>query len=468
MSDLPGSWRVGRIALGLGAWARSGGSAVVIAHVVALRSAAQAINIATGLVTAAMLGAGGRGELAALTTAPGFLAGLASLGLHASLIYHVKASPAQARAFLGNALLLTFSAGMIAAAAGWALLPGWLAQYPPDAVAAGRWLVLSTPFTVATWTMMGAAEARGWFAFANRTLYLQSGLVLLLLGLLWALHRLTPVAAAFAYLAPTVPVFAYFAFHTWRRASPDFLPRPRLMARLIHYGLRLCGVDLVSTMAGYADQLLVIAVLPPATVGAYVVALSAARLLNVIQSGTIAVLFPNIAARPAGSVFTEVAACFRLVMLVTGVAAAVLALVGPPLLLLIYGVGFAGALAPFRLLLVAALLGNGAGVLSQAYAACGRPGLVTGGEALGLLVTVLLMLALVPSFGTMGAASAVTVAAGLRVVVFGRGLRLFLHADAGSLLPRAADLVRLRRMFAFASALPQAPATGSPGLEQVP
>src|SRR5689334_4494588 len=50
------------------------GAAGAVARVMTLRALMLAINLGTGLLTAALLGAAGRGELAALIVAPQFLA----------------------------------------------------------------------------------------------------------------------------------------------------------------------------------------------------------------------------------------------------------------------------------------------------------------------------------------------------------------------------------------------------------
>lgn len=434
---------IARLSGAIRAWKGRGGHTVMMAQVVLLRSLAQAVNVCTGLLSAALLGPSGRGTLAAIITGPGFLAGIASLGLHASLIYHVKARPEEERAYVGNGMILTLLAGGIAAAIGWVLMPRWLAHYPPHAIAIGRLLLITTPMTVVTWTMSGAAEARGWFGFANRTLYLQGLLILAGLLGLWATANLTPESAAFAYTAPAVPVFAYFAVFTVLRVRPRFTPRPKLMAQLLHYGVRISGVDFVSTCANYADQVLVVAVLAPEMVGAYVVALSAARLLTVLQTGVAAVLFPSVAAREADHVVRLVAVSFHIVFVVTGTAAIGLALFGPKLLLLIYGARFAPAIAPFRLLLAATLIGNGAAVLSQAYAARGRPGLVTITEAVGLLLSVAMMLVLVPHFATVGAAISVLASAIFRLAAYAMGMKMFVGGGMPRLVPSLTDIHRL-------------------------
>ncbi len=420
--------------------ARGGATAILV---IGLRSLALAVTILTGLVSAALLGATGRGVLAALLTGPAFLSGVCSMGLHAAVIYRMKEKPDDAKRYFGTALILALAFGTAAIAIGWIVTPYWLHKYDADTISYGRLLLLFLPLTMATWTMTGAAESQGWFTFANGTLYLQNCAVLALLGLLaWTKH-ITPETAAFAYMAPTVPVFLYFLARMLHRAKPDFRISIWHVHTLLSYGIRLYGVDLLNTCLQYGDQLIAVTILPAQLVGAYSVAQSIARLPNVIATGVSSVLFPSVAARHQGHVLEKVALSFRLVTLVSAAASLGLAIIGPRLLLLIYGPSFAPAITPMRILLVATTISNGTAILYQAYAASGRPGFITLCEALGLLTSLPLMALLATMFGANGVAAAVLIGATLRAASATAGLNLVLHAPWPRLVPDTSDLRRL-------------------------
>jgi O-antigen/teichoic acid export membrane protein len=431
-------------------WSQPG----TMARVVAWRALAVAVNVATSLLSAAILGPAGRGAQAALVIAPTFLGGLASLGLHGALIYHLKADPARARTLLGNGIVLTFCAGCLAVAAGWVAAPWWLRRYDAHTIAVGRGLLLVTPMIVMGWTLSGAAEAHGWFGLVNGVLYLQSLLALALLGALAAAHRLTPASAACAYLLPQIPTFLYIFARIVRRLRPVFRPQRDLAARLLRYGVRLAGVDILGTLAGFTDQIVVVAVLPAAMVGTYAVALGSARLLGVVQTGIASVLFPSVAARETAAIVAMVAAIFRIALPLFAAIAGALALAGPTLLLLAYGDGFAPAILPFRVLLLAMVVESGARILYQIPAGAGRPDIVTLCEAAAVSVLLLAMLALVPLLAIFGAALAVLAAAMLRLAGAVAAIQL-LHIKLPRLLPGRAD-VRLVRAWASRTRVPSA------------
>ena len=81
-----------------------------------------------------------------------------------------------------------------------------------------------------------------------------------------------------------------------------------------------------------------------------------------------------------------------------------------PVMSLLYGDQFADAVPQARLLLVGMLLGGAAGVASGYLYARGRPGLNSVAMGVGLVVTVVLDLVLIPVYGGMGAAAASTAA----------------------------------------------------------
>jgi len=437
-----GVFRHVRYWLGLGgrAPARGGRAAILV---IGLRMLAMGVNILTGLVSAALLGASGRGILAALLTGPAFLSGVCSLGLHAALIYRMKEQPEEARRYFGTGIMLACAAGCLAMAIGWIAAPLWLGHYDTNTIWLGRLLMIGLPLTMVSWTMTGAAEAQGWFTFASSTLYWQNFGVLLLLLALGATGLISPSTAALAYLAPTVPVFVFFTVRMMRKLRPDFRLSGVLAARLVRYGIRLYGVDLLNTFLQYSDQLIAVAILPAPLVGAYSVAQSVARLPNVVAAGVGTVLFPSVAARAQGHVLEKVALSFRLVTLVSAGAALALALIGPRLLLLIYGQSFAPSIVPLHILLLGTVISNGSAILYQAYAASGRPGFVTLCEGFGLVVSLPLMTVLAGEFGAIGVAMAVLAGAVLRACIALLGLRIVLKAGWPRLWPDVSDVRRL-------------------------
>ncbi len=416
-----------------------------VAVVVVLRTLALAVNVLTGLLTAALLGPAGRGEQAALIIAPTLLSSLSSLGLHASLIFSIKRDPEHTGHYFGTGLLLALGAGIVAMVAGWFLVPFWLHQYDRHVVSVARLLLVMTPLMVVAQLLTGALEAFGQFSKANATLYLQSLGTLAFLLVLWLLDVLTPVTAAFAYLVPAVPAWLYFASHLRRLTRPRFSLQRRWVWPLLHYGLRFYGVDLLGSLSIYLDQIVVVTLLAPDVVGTYVVALSLSRVVGVLQGAAATVLFPSVAAQSKASVVEAVSRTVRVVGAVSVLIVVCLSIVGPGLITLVYGHRFDQTVAPFRILLIDTVLSGSAGILYQAYSGTGRPELVTLFEAVAVAASLGCMLLVVPHYGTVGAAWCVVLASAIRLSCAIAGMPLVLHVSIPRLLLTRSDIVAMAR-----------------------
>ncbi len=383
---------------------RSRAKVSAIAHVMGIRVVALAGNVCSGLITATCLGPDGRGEQAAMLIGPTVLAAVCTLGLHASLIYNLRSDPKHGPVFFGSAMILTLASGLAAAVIGFLMMPMWLSRYSADTVMFARVLLLSVPLGVVAPLLSGVLEAHGRFGLSNRVLYFQSLGALALLSLLGVSGRMTPVTAAAAYIVPSLPSFLYLLRKSRQLLRPSFTMAAPYPRRLLHYGVRFYGVDLLGALSGYLDQVVIVFQLPPAALGAYSIALSLSRVLGVAQAAIAVVLFPSIAARETSRVVEIVARAMRVTAVTNMIGAVAIGIVGPSLLLLLYGTRFTAAVLPFQILLVEAVISSAARTLAQAFSGTGRPGVVTGVEVAGVIVALAAMLVLVPAYGIVGAA----------------------------------------------------------------
>lgn len=416
---------------------RSVGAAV---RITAVRLVALFGNVGSGLLTAAFLGPDGRGEQAALLIMPSIVGAVSSLGLHASLIYNMRTDPENEARYFGNALLLCLCSSLAACVAGWVVTPWFLSRYDAGTVWLARVLLFCVPLVITGSMFTGVLEAHGRFAGASRVLYLQSLGTLALLVLLAAGGWMTPHVTAWAYVAPSIPTFLYL----WSRARQVLRPRPVLRGpytrRLLDFGLRFYGVDILGGLSVYLDQAVIVVLLDPASVGVYAVALSLSRVLMVAQGAVATVLFPSITGRDKIDVVEIVARVTRLTAVVNIVLALGAAAMGPALLLVLYGSRFQAALVPFLILLAEAVATSGARTLAQAFTSNGRPGAVTAVELAGVVASVGAMLLLVPSYGINGAASAMLLAGLVRLACVAGSFGIVLGVRLPRMVVTRADI----------------------------
>jgi O-antigen/teichoic acid export membrane protein len=186
--------------------------------------------------------------------------------------------------------------------------------------------------------------------------------------------------------------------------------------------------------------------------GSYVVVLSLSRMLNLFQNSVVMVLFPKAAGRSATEVVSMTGDAARISSLVTAVCAVFVVLTGPTLLRILYGSEYVAAAGALRILVIEVVLSGATFVLAQAFMALDHPGVVTILQAVGLSLSIPMMLWLIPRYGIYGAAIALLTSTTARLIFVCAGFKVFLKTSPPNLLPRAGDIrfltgtvARLRR-----------------------
>jgi|GraSoi2013_115cm_1033766.scaffolds.fasta_scaffold17404_1 O-antigen/teichoic acid export membrane protein len=430
--------------------AQSSGTKAV-AHTLGSRILQQGLNAATGIITARALMPSGRGQLAAMILWSLFLAGLTTFGLPTSLIYFTKRRPERSADLIISGLAMSVVAGAVTMLAGIYFLPSWLHQYPAWVVTNARWFLILTPICSVTLFGRSVLEANGLFGKSNAQQLLVPFLTLIGLLIALSVGHLTVNTAALAYTVPAVPTFLLML----KQLKPllplkKHLPTLWACRILLSYGIRSWGIDLLGTLGGQVDQVLVVRLLTPADMGFYVVMLSLSRMLGIIQTSVVTVLFPKAAALSTDEVIALTGRATRVSASVTALGGVVVALVGPWLLRLLYGKEYMHSVGAFRVLLLEMTLSGSGFLLAQAFMALGRPGLVTILQALGLALSIPTMLWLIPKWGVLGAATALMFSTLARFMFIYVSFRLFLKTRPPDLIPKFEDIralvdqVRLR------------------------
>jgi O-antigen/teichoic acid export membrane protein len=373
------------------------------------------INMVAGILTARFLGATGRGELAALTTLPVFFSFVMTFGLPSGLIYHARHSADDMPGFTAAAIVLTLIAGIVGASIAYVATPHVLTELTPSLMPAAQALVIFTVLGVLSQIMMAALQAQHEFLAFNYIRVAQPVVQLLGTLILAAGDWMTPLSAALVIMLAGLPASLWnlkWILTTCRPAWSKWIDSAR---RLYSYSLRAYGGELLLGMAAQVDKVIVVGIFSPAMMGLYVVALSLSRVVAMFPSAVVSVLFPKASGRSPADVTQITARATAGTALLVGAAAIALIVLGPALLALIYGSDFAQAAFAFRLLVVEAALSSIVQVMSQAFMALNRPGLVTLQYGSGAIVATPLLFALTPRWGVEGAAAALLMASAVRL-----------------------------------------------------
>ena len=403
------------------------------------------MNLLMGVLTARALAPAGRGEQSAMTLWPALIPYVLTLGLPAAIRYCIRREPDRRTEFYTVAIIMAAGMSLVSIGVGIVFLPYWLRPYSPEIVHAAQLMMLFAPEVMLSLVFTAMLEAIAEFSVANATRYIPVALTLVALAVMSITHSMTPISSAVAYLAPPVFTALWIGWKLRTNLKRElFDPRPALRT-LGSYGIRSYGIDVLQTLSQQVDQVLVIGILSASSMGVYVVALSASRVLQIVHSGVVTVVFPSASGLPQDRVIAMVGRAARVSSVIALVFAIALAAIIPWMVRFFYGADFSAGIPVAQLLTFEALVGGLVSVLSQTFMALGRPGVVTILQALGLLVALPCMLVLMPHFGLMGAAYALLISTGARLAFLLIAFPAILHLPIPPLLPTASDFTSLRQ-----------------------
>jgi O-antigen/teichoic acid export membrane protein len=391
------------------------------------------------LLLARLLGASGRGSMAFVVVSALFLGRVAALGLGEATTVFVAQRETVRRELLTNAVVFTALSGLLVAVVFVGVMA--VAHGPrPNGVGNAELAALGAGIVATSIAEGTGGFLRGLGRFS--TLALVGGLAPWLYFLLLVFFEVGPG------LTVTTAAIAW-ATHTWVEVVWGIVASGRaagfgravgsLARAAIGFGARAWFGTLAGFLNARADQLLMAFITTEVALGVYAVAVNASETLLYLPASVGLALLPRISAIAAPARVQTTLSVFRRLLVVTFVAGAIAAVLGPPLIPRLFGDHFHDSVTPFLLLIPGALGYTALTVFTNALAATSAPGRGSLASFITLVSGVVLDLLLIPRFGASGAAFAATsaflVGGAAAVVLF----RLREPFPAGEMLPRPAD-----------------------------
>lgn len=376
------------------------------------------LTLAT-VVVARVGGAAAVGSYALLRILPGLVGVLSVGGLPGAEAYFL-ARPRRATPRLWPTLVLLLVAGGAGGTLVWAAASPLLRQvfFPRETLlvvaAAGLTVATQLFLTCGKTALQGLEDTRG----SDAVIALEELAFLPCYGVCLAVG----VGGTAALVVGLGLADVVVGLHAWRRVARrlswrrlgfasgagGFLGRPDrgLLRQVLGYGLRGQAGGLMTLLNLRLDFAILGAMAGPAVLGIYAVASKYSELLRLPGTALTWVSYPRMAGLPA----TEAGRRARRAVLPCLVGIVVLAVpvaaLTSPVMSLLYGDRFHAAVRPALVLVLGMLLAGASGVASGYLYGRGRPGLNSAATAVGLVVTVVLDLLLIPRFGALGAAAA--------------------------------------------------------------
>ncbi len=404
-----------------------------------------AANLLTGILTARLLGADGRGEYAAVSMWPQLFATLAMAGWSSATVYRMRCAPERGAGIAAAALCGAWLGACVCVAAALLLLPLLMRQYAAPLIAFAQLCLVSVFVNVTHMMLKQTLAGAAAYGRANLTNILPQVLYLPALLALLPFGAMDARAAVLALLVSGALALALLLPGWWHAVRPRFSQARPEFAPLAHYAARAWLGELVFGLATFADRLVLVPLLPPAQLGLYAVAYSFSRLVQLTQPAILSVFFSQLSGRASADAQRLHDRALRVLLVVLAAGCAVLWVSGERLLALAFGPEFVAANAIFRLLAIEASLAVLSQVTVQLFLASDRPGFVSALQAVMLGVSLGALLLVTPAHGALGAAAVLASVALLRFLALLAALRGVLGRPLPRLLLTTDDLKFIAR-----------------------
>lgn len=384
----------------------------VVANVAARAGALVSLVLAT-LVVARSGGPAAVGVYTLLRVLPGIVGLLVSSGLPGAAPYFLARARRSDPHLRGTLIALTVVTGALGTAV-WAISTPVLQRVFFDGVApavialAGLTVLTQLLFATSKACLQGIDDLPG----TNWAILLEELIFLPAYGALYGVgirgNYAIVLGLLIADVLPTILSSARLA----RRGFFEALGRPllTLAAKVSMFGARGQIGNAISLLNYRLDFVILGALTGPGVLGTYAIASKFAELLRLPSLSLYWVLYPQFAQDNPAEAESRARRLMPRAGLLVAFGAVPLALIAGFVVPALYGEAFRPAIFPAQILLLGLAAEGVAGVITGFLYGRGRPGLNSLATGVGLVVTVVLDLLLIPRFGAVGAAWASTAA----------------------------------------------------------
>ena len=396
----------------------------------------------TNVLAARLLGAAGLGAAAVAIVIGTLSVLIANGGLGITSIYFLGRRPEQRTAIVNNIAAMTMVSVLVAMLLMLALIPPTLAFVLPPGHSPGVLIaaVVLVPVMLAAdvggATLLGL-HARGRYmgleAIRNFGTLVATAIVL-------GVGARTEEAYVLA-IAGATAVAAVVAWAGVARVSGVIHPRfdRSFVRESLSMGIRGQAGNVLLFVNLRLDLLLVSALLRVEAAGIYLVALRVGEVVVQVANSVAALIFPQVASQADPGDTTSTERATRVTLSIVAISAVALALVAEPLLTIAFGEGFRAGTAALRIMLLGMVPLALSRIVTSDLKGRGRADLVSIANLLGVGLTAVFGLLLIPPFGIEGAAMAsVGAYLGLTIALL-FAYRYVTRAPLRRLVPRPAD-----------------------------
>ena len=375
------------------------------------------LGMVAGVVVARTLAPAEKGIVDLYTVLGSFIVEFGLLGFGSGLLYYLANKGRSLAEVHGTGFVFASIMGVLTAVIGWLGLPFWKKVFP----GLQGWIILLGFFLspVAYYRLM----------WSNIMIGINQAVAIYRIGLCFTVANLLAILALWALgwleaenlvilLALSAVINGVVAFLVLLRKEPHLGPSADLARKSLRYGLVIYLGFIANAVHFRFDQIMLNYWSGTAAVGIYGLSVRWAERLFLLDSAITAAALYRITISSAEDSHALINRLFKVQLLISGGAGALLAMFAYPLILILYGEAYREAVWPLILLIPGVIAWSGGKVLSQYLSYNqGKVWLPTAFALFGAFVNVVLNLLLIDVIGISGAAVSSTVSYGSVVVL---------------------------------------------------
>lgn len=368
------------------------------------------LGTAQTIILTRSLGPEGIGQYALSVSALSLAATLFAFGCPLAFLYYAKQSPDQINELFTHAFFILLLAGLISGvtiASIFYLFKGYFGHYSFYALVATALYMPAVLLRVLFRNYLLTKIKAKRLALIELT---AAGASIIFVAIAWRLNRLTVNITLFSFVVATI-VRAILGWY-WIRGevSMRFTVRYGQIVRLLRMSVRQMGPDLFTMLNDQVGILLLKLMIDDfSQIGFFSRAVSIAAFLIMLSQAVMPVLFSSWAGLPEQSLSGHVEKVLRYVTSFVLVSALGLIGVGQWIVFLLYGHDFLAAVNTMRVLAVGSAFAIVSRTLIQLFGGRGLPERGALFLAVGSVITAILCTLLIPFWGGMGCAVAITI-----------------------------------------------------------
>lgn len=370
------------------------------------------IKLGLGVLTARLLGARGKGLFVEAFYLPGLLVVLLGMSLGKALIYKVRRNELKPEHLFQLVVVYVVAISSVTLVAYYLFLPiiqkSLLRELNP---ALARVTILVFPAMLITHYVAGDIfRSLGRIQWANLFSILEQilpiGLILAFIALMN--HEYTTVAYAYFAALNVLGVAALIMLLKISRPLSFALP-PRELLAVGRFGLKYHALQVLSQIEYRSDILIMSMLLSAEQVGLYSVGVTMAQVIWMFQNSVAIVLFPRLSGTNDDESIKITNYVTRNTLFVNIVIGALIALLGRPLIHLLYGDSFQASYFAFLVLVPGIVANTIFRTTSTHFAGRGEPLRTARVSLFTMIGNIVLNIFLIPSLGIIGASLSSTV-----------------------------------------------------------